>query len=410
MSTRMTALPQKTSTRSWTPVRPGLLQRKCACGGTPGPSGECEECRKKRLQRQIGNSETNNRNNSLVPPIVHEVLRSPGQPLDAATRAFMEPRFGHDFSQVRVHTDKRAMKSARDVNALAYTVGQNIVFGEGNYSPTTSGGWHLLAHELTHTVQQSKNGTASLAGSASISESGDPAEQEAEAIAEKVSLANGSQIVAGDILPVALAVQRLGGSSPITPPNGTEEKKDVCIRPVQIADDDGKNATALPSFAESQTIWGKCCINLSINGAAKVSKTAYKELDESPTDIPTSEEKALFAAAGASGGCISVFVADTFRQGGRVSKDVSGGGGTYESGKAEPKIVVVEGVHPTIVAHEMGHAMGYLLHGPAGTVMEVTASRHDQKESDKVAKPICDKVRTFTSSKGSGKKECNLSV
>ncbi len=66
---------------------------------------------------------------AMVPPIVHEVLRSPGQPLDPATRGFMEPRFGHDFSQVRVHTDAKATESARALDALAYTVGQNIVFG-----------------------------------------------------------------------------------------------------------------------------------------------------------------------------------------------------------------------------------------------------------------------------------------
>jgi hypothetical protein len=82
-----------------------LLQRKCACGGTPGATGECEECRKKRLQRKSRNSELGTRNDSAVPSIVHEVLRSPGQPLDSTTRALMEPRFGHDFSHVRVHSD-----------------------------------------------------------------------------------------------------------------------------------------------------------------------------------------------------------------------------------------------------------------------------------------------------------------
>src|SRR5512134_563730 len=89
-----------------------------------------------------------------APPIVHEALRSPGQPLDAATRAFMEPRFGHDFSGVRVHTDARAAESARAVQALAYTVGRDIVFGDQRYSPQTSPGRRLLAHELTHTLQQ----------------------------------------------------------------------------------------------------------------------------------------------------------------------------------------------------------------------------------------------------------------
>src|SRR5436190_18018780 len=89
---------------SFTAVRRGLLQRKCDCGGTPGPSGECEDCRKKplSLQRKTPNSELGTRNDFFIPPIIHEVLHSADQPLDAKTRGFMEPRFGHDFSQVRV--------------------------------------------------------------------------------------------------------------------------------------------------------------------------------------------------------------------------------------------------------------------------------------------------------------------
>jgi len=89
-----------------------------------------------------------------MPPIVHEVLRSPGQPLDPATRAFMEPRFGHDFSQVRVHNDARAAESARAVNAQAYTVGRDVVFGTGRYALQTGDGRKLMAHEMAHVVQQ----------------------------------------------------------------------------------------------------------------------------------------------------------------------------------------------------------------------------------------------------------------
>jgi hypothetical protein len=89
-----------------------------------------------------------------VPPIVHDVLRSPGQPLEAATRADMEPRFGHDFSRVRVHTDARAAESARAVNALAYTVGHNVAFAAGRYVPRAPSGRALLAHELCHVLRQ----------------------------------------------------------------------------------------------------------------------------------------------------------------------------------------------------------------------------------------------------------------
>jgi hypothetical protein len=91
-----------------------------------------------------------------MPPIVHEILRSPGEPLDAVTRAFMEPRFGYNFRDVRIHTDARAAESARAVNALAYTVGRDVVFGTGQYVPDTWQSQKLLAHELTHVVQQQR--------------------------------------------------------------------------------------------------------------------------------------------------------------------------------------------------------------------------------------------------------------
>ncbi len=91
---------------------------------------------------------------SEIPPIVHAVLRSPGQPLDAASRAFMEPRFGHEFGHVRVHTGEKAARSARNLDALAYTVGHDVVFASGQYSPHSSAGRRLLAHELTHVLQQ----------------------------------------------------------------------------------------------------------------------------------------------------------------------------------------------------------------------------------------------------------------
>ena len=136
------------------PAASALLQRKCACGGTPGPSGECEQCRKKRLGmvQRLANGTAPA---GFAPPVVHQVLTSPGQALDGATRTAMESRFGHDFSHVKIHTDLQAVDSARAVNARAYTVGNDIVFGAGNYKPGTDAGRRLLAHELAHVVQQS---------------------------------------------------------------------------------------------------------------------------------------------------------------------------------------------------------------------------------------------------------------
>jgi hypothetical protein len=104
-----------------------------------------------RLQRKSPNESSVS---AAAPRIVDEVLESPGQPLDATTREFMEQRFGHDFSAVRVHTDARATKSAAAVDACAYTVGHHVVFCAGGYAPATHAGQKLLAHELTHVVQQ----------------------------------------------------------------------------------------------------------------------------------------------------------------------------------------------------------------------------------------------------------------
>ena len=130
------------------------LQRACACGGgcakcqTGQPSQEPVRVQTK----QLGSSHAGH---TAAPPMVHDVLASSGQPLDASARAFFEPRFGHDFSRVRVHSNEAAAQSAREVNAHAYTVGRNIVFGDNRFAPDTYEGRRLLSHELTHVVQQS---------------------------------------------------------------------------------------------------------------------------------------------------------------------------------------------------------------------------------------------------------------
>lgn len=141
------------------PARGALLQRKCACGSHAPAGAECESCKRSRLglQRKAESPSPE----ADVPAIVHDVLRSPGAPMDAPSRAFFEPRFGRDLSGVRLHTDAKAAASARAVDALAYTVGNNVVFGAGQHAPHTTAGRHLLAHELTHTIQQGQRETAS---------------------------------------------------------------------------------------------------------------------------------------------------------------------------------------------------------------------------------------------------------
>lgn len=124
------------------------LGRRRADVGSPERKDDVDE------RRQPRGAEMVHPGLSDVPPIVSEVVRSAGQPLDAGTRAVMEPGFGHDFGNVRVHTGAKAAEAARAASARAYTVGNDIVFGEDAYAPGLHAGQELLAHELAHTVQQ----------------------------------------------------------------------------------------------------------------------------------------------------------------------------------------------------------------------------------------------------------------
>lgn len=175
----------------------GALQRNCACGNHSFSGGECTNCAKKKLQRKLTIGATNDpleleadlvaeqvlankpahsfsnistpkiqrraeqasAQTEEVPTSVERVLAGSGSALPIAVRKDMEERFGKDFSQVRMHTGSAAEKSAQDVNANAYTVGNNIVFNRGKFSPDTQEGKRLLAHELTHVVQQSGSNT-----------------------------------------------------------------------------------------------------------------------------------------------------------------------------------------------------------------------------------------------------------
>jgi hypothetical protein len=125
------------------PVTAHQAQRKCA---------ECEEEEEVGTLQRKGSSGAEAP--ATAPPTVDQTLSSPGQPLDPATRAYFEPRFGHDFSAVRIHTDTHAAESARAINARGYTAGNQIAFAAGQHSPETSEGRRLIAHELMHVVQQ----------------------------------------------------------------------------------------------------------------------------------------------------------------------------------------------------------------------------------------------------------------
>ena len=198
-----------------TPARGHVLQRKCACGSSP--DGKCQKCNDegKTLQRHAANHQSAP---SSIPPVVHDVLRSSGRTLDPSTRSFMEPRFGSDFSGVRVHDDAQAAESARAVNARAYTVGQHIAFDHRQYAPHTESGRHLLAHELAHTVQQGGLQRSPADGDLAVSSESDPSEREASAVADSVM--RGSQ-PAISVRPSSLSLHRAPwGDCPV----GTKRK------------------------------------------------------------------------------------------------------------------------------------------------------------------------------------------
>ncbi|MGB0064329.1 MAG: DUF4157 domain-containing protein, partial [Terracidiphilus sp.] len=126
------------------------VRRTCSCGSSGGECPECQKKKEEKLQLKALSSVAP----TEAPPIVHQVLRSPGQPMDRETRTKMEAGFGHDLNHVRIHADNQAASSAAAVGASAYTVGNHLVFGANRYQPSSDHGRRLIAHELTHVMQQ----------------------------------------------------------------------------------------------------------------------------------------------------------------------------------------------------------------------------------------------------------------
>jgi len=134
------------------------LQRACAACEQTHDEAQLQQINPAGLNPAATQSTTEI---AFAPASVHEVLNSAGQFLDERTRVFFESRFGYDFSGVRVHTGVAAENSARDINARAYTVGQHVVLGAGQFAPATSEGQRLVAHELSHIVQQTAETSSS---------------------------------------------------------------------------------------------------------------------------------------------------------------------------------------------------------------------------------------------------------
>lgn len=200
------------------------LQRKCSCGGATTSGASCVECGGRSAPVLRRSPSANTKSASTAPPVVHQVLRSPGQPLDQSTRNFFESRMGHDFSGVRVHTSADAAKSASAIAARAYTVNSNIVFGAGEYAPQTESGRRLLSHELTHVVQQgSHHGEGDLVQRAEVDDRSCAGLTDIESdVDTKVnSEIAAARTAAGTPIPMAAflkdVAKRLGGFTPISP-------------------------------------------------------------------------------------------------------------------------------------------------------------------------------------------------
>lgn len=333
----------------------GLLQRKCAACGKHTGGSTCTGCEEKNRHAQRHSAAAKNSH------AAHDAAAEWGATVSPAL-AFNGPRFEHDFSRVRAHTPD---EGAHAPGAKNRPVGLDAGLGLDR---------NPFAEEAEEAEPvRMHGGVLPLREATELNE------------CMRIMGPGAAEVCRRTVL----------GERPVVEPPCPEANQAVpftgCIEPVVIADDDGTNPTTAPSFDAVQSIWNKCCINYTINATKTVNKRSFKVLDESPTNVPTAEERRLFREAGASN-CIQVFVPRTFRQAGVVGKHISGGGGTYDGGRAHPKIVVVEGAVSEVVAHEVGHASGHDAHDASNTVMRPTGA-HNRPNSTNVSKGVCRRAR-----------------
>jgi hypothetical protein len=297
LTTGLTSAASKTDGRTFMASMRGsrtgfVLQRKCDCGQHTG-GGECEECKKNGSSYNSSGDSLLRRSASkpirtkVVPSIVHDVLRSSGAPLDVSTRAYFEPRFSRDFSGVRVHSGEHAAASAKAVGASAYTVGRNIVFA-GRYDPTSSNGRKLLAHELTHVLQQSE---APASAMPKIGSPDDGFEQEASEM-ERLALGGTGSV---NLTPKSDRgfLRRLSSPTQVSPlpPRGTNPS--VCMAPqcAQIAKSTAPSTN--DKAAEMADQWlsqAKSCITSGASGSnashqAEIAQHESDEMDAEAVDL-----------------------------------------------------------------------------------------------------------------------------
>ncbi len=326
------------------------VHRNCASceGETGGREAEEEE---PGLQRKAADTPGNL--SSSTESAVSGV-RQGGAPIPAGERGFFEQRFGRSFSDARIHTDARADAASQAIGARAFTLGRHIAFADGEYRPGTTAGRWLMAHELTHTLQQS-----------------------------------------GD------TVQRL----PCRDGNG-EATHTVNVQPVVIAEDDGSAPTSACNFGTASSIWSRCCVDLNIQSTKTEKESDYKTLDFTP-NVATAEPSALIASY-AKATTIPVIFHDLLRPSGSAASKNGGTGGAFTRGGQI--IFTVDGVASEVVAHEIGHALGSGHgHGTRAdgtdTVMKPT-SAYNSPNAHNVSQTICNNARASGFATGGADPDC----
>ena len=352
------------------PAQDGFLRRKCA-------RHECEERRKKRQPGE---------NIFKYSPDVRDIPGPSGKPLDPSSRAFMESRFGHDFGHVRVHTDAKAAESARELFAQAYTAGQNVVFGEGKYAPGTSEGRKLIAHELTHVLQQGKPGPGnSPQGKLTIGEAGDASEREADRIANEV-VNDASQIDSPrQVTAIAPALQRSCADGACESCAGG--RRDFWVTAYFRRRANERTMTNLrQQINEAKAILSNCCLDLKFDfnwtllrgpavfpaPAARPAGSALGALDY-PADAEALGEGTTFSGAR---GIPMLVVDDVPGSGGGVSM-LPGLDAEYTGRNYFAVAVNQTAPNPNCnsIAHELWHMTGAARHDPAeGAITACTSN------------------------------------
>ena len=344
-----------TPTMSFTPVCRGLMQRTLACGATRSLTSKCIGDSTDQLSLEH-RPDSRAEHSTVDASSVQQVLRSAGEPLDHATRDFMEPRFGHDFSQVRVHRDEKSADSARSVNALAYTVGNDIVFGANQYCPQSTEGKKILAHELTHTIQQGSD-VRRLPDRLETTSPNDTVEREADAAAESVVKGGLYSPAEGHDAKVARQSPE-GASAAEAAPEAELAGKDLPKKTVTVNVTylKGGSTDIATHLTKANTVFAAASVDVKKGNEKTLDEAASKVilgddliLDEFANPAtPTTEEKALIKENRTAGTITMYYV-------GSMSKGSIGE--AFNPASGQPASFVYASTNTRTWPHELGHIL-----------------------------------------------------